>query len=156
VGRRRESAAGPFLREQLVNAAIVVAFVGLVSALLGATAQHLYTRLGEARRHYRDLQTQAYVDFLKAVAGIAMAQRREMPDKEFEASVLLTDAKARIAIYGSARVASAAAAFFHEHGVPTSEAPLRSFTELISFMRAEGPAGAQEIPPVEIFHLLFS
>ena len=80
---------------------VVIAIVGIAGILLGAGAQYLLARRTESAKHFQELRTRSYVDFLKSTAGTVIAQRTQNSEKESEASVLMIDAKARIAIYGS-------------------------------------------------------
>ena len=90
---------------------VVIAIVGIAGILLGAGAQYLLARRTESAKHFQELRTRSYVDFLKSTAGTVIAQRTQNSEKESEASVLMIDAKARIAIYGSPAVAAATADF---------------------------------------------
>jgi len=47
------------------------------------------------------LKTNAYTDFLKAVAGLGIIQRFSDKEKEKEYLILLRDAKSRISVFGS-------------------------------------------------------
>ena len=93
------------------------------------------------------MRTDAYIDFIKSVANLTIAQRNTdaaaaaAAAEEAEAITALIDAKARIAVYGSAEVAKALAAFFREFGKLDSSAALAAFVGLVSLMRAETPSG---------------
>ncbi len=133
---------------------IMIAIVGVAGILLGAGAQHFFTQRGESAKHFQDLRTQSYVDFIKATAGIAIAQKNQQPEKEFESTALMTEAKARIAIYGSPSVASATADFFRRYGALTSPDAFKSFVSIVSSMRADTPGGETRIPNLDIGQLI--
>ncbi|MGH9803004.1 MAG: hypothetical protein ACRD82_21775, partial [Blastocatellia bacterium] len=65
-----------------VNATIIAAFVGFVGVIVGGYAQYLYGRRAEATKQLQALKNQAYVDFVKSVAGMASAQRFKNKEKE--------------------------------------------------------------------------
>jgi hypothetical protein len=69
----------------------------------------------DSSKELRNLETQAYVDFIRGIAGLAIAQKHNNSASAVEYLVLTTDAKARIAIYGGRDVVESAAAFFEEH-----------------------------------------
>jgi hypothetical protein len=97
--------------------------------------KHELSLVADAEKRYEGLKVSAYVDFYKATAGIAIAQKRNDPNKELEATIALTDAKARIAVYGSPEVAEALGVFFKEHGHLSSPEAANCFIEVINIMR---------------------
>jgi hypothetical protein len=139
-----------------MNQSLLTALVGVLSALLGASLQFLYARRGESARHFRELRTRAYADFLSGSAMCSLAQRQANADRELEAMILLTDAKSRIAVYGSAEVTSALADFFAKFGKLNSPAALAAFTAVVARMRIETPGSDKSISAEAISHLLFS
>ena len=84
-----------------------------------------------------------------------MAQKMDNKDKELDASITLTDAKARIAIYGSKSVAAAAGEFFKKYGDLDSDGALNLFTQIIAKMRSETTGGKEPISNADIQRLLF-
>ena len=135
---------------------LIVAFVGIGGVLLGAGVQYLLARRTETAKRFQELRTQSYVDFIKSAAGIAIAQKRQDTEKDFEATILMTDAKARIAIYGSPAVAAATAEFFRKHGALTSLDAYRSYVRIVSAMRADAAGGESPIPNIDIGQLILS
>jgi hypothetical protein len=124
--------------------------------LLGAAVQYLFTQSAERKKQYQELRTRAYVDFPKSSAGIAMAQKSENAEKEFEFRILMTDAKARIGIYGSKTVVGTTAEFFRKHGALTSAPALSSYLQVVTAMRADAPGGEASISKADFGQLLFS
>jgi hypothetical protein len=94
------------------------AVLPLIGVAVGAVLQHWLSRNAEARKQLELLRSQAYVDYLRAVAKAAHASSI---DAQRSALADAADAKARIAVYGSARVVQALAAF--EHAGPTLDNP---------------------------------
>jgi ATP-dependent protease HslVU (ClpYQ) peptidase subunit len=80
-------------------------FSAVIGALLGAAATYVFAVRAESDRNYQRLRTEAYVDLIRSVAAVAIAERQADMPKEAEATALLADAKTRIAVYGSAEVA---------------------------------------------------
>jgi hypothetical protein len=93
---------------------------GAIGALLGAGATYLLTLRTESKKNYSRLRSDAYIDFIKSTSGLAIAQKLQNAEKAFEYSEQITDAKVRIAIYGSRTVAEALAEFFRDHSVISS------------------------------------
>ena len=56
--------------------------IPIVAAFVAAILAFLFGRRAELSKHYSSLRTEAYVDFLRAVAEIAMYQRRGDSEKE--------------------------------------------------------------------------
>lgn len=87
------------------------------------------------RRH---LRTQTYADFLRGCAGLAIAQADGDIERMKEYRILLTDAKARITIYGSRKVVSAAAEFFRAGGRLDTREQMQLYHGICEEMRKEG------------------
>jgi len=88
----------------------------LMGAVTGIVLQYKFGILAEKSKQYQNLKSQAYIDFIKSVAGIAIAQREQDAKGMFDFRTLLTDAKIRIAIYGSKDVVELMADFFRKYG----------------------------------------
>ncbi len=138
-----------------LNINIVTALVGVLGVLLGALVQYLFGQRVELARHYQGLRTASYVDFIKSIAGIAMAQKMKSPERELEFSIMMVDAKSRIGIYGSEPVVAATAEFFRRHGALTSALAFSSFLAIVAPMRSETPGGETAISTANLSQLLF-
>ncbi|MGA7046185.1 MAG: hypothetical protein WBY98_07980 [Candidatus Sulfotelmatobacter sp.] len=46
----------------------ILSFLGVV---MGASFQYVFTRYLDNQRHQRELRTQAYLDYLKSISGLA-------------------------------------------------------------------------------------
>lgn len=120
------------------------------------TLKHDLSLLAEQSKRYQELKAQAYVDFHKAAAGIGIAQKWAQKDKELEATTLMTDAKARIAVYGSPDVARAVGVFFKEYGALTSPEALTCFIAAVREMRTDAAGLENAVSDNILSRLLFS
>jgi hypothetical protein len=93
--------------------AVTTALMGLLGIMVGAWVQHFYSRRLEERRQLRDLRAKACTDFIKALSDLAHSNRQNRSNPE--ATRDLSDAKARIAIYGTPSVVQAMASFLRVH-----------------------------------------
>ena len=115
-----------------MSASVVIpAMMGLVGIMVGAWVQQFYSRRLDERRQLRELRARACIDFIKALSDLAHSNRlrRENP----EATRDLSDAKARVAIYGSPAVVKAMAGFLREHqsvGPAAADALIRLATAM--------------------------
>jgi hypothetical protein len=118
--------------------------------------KHQLSRALEISNRYENLRVQAYVDFIKGVAGLAIAQRNEDASSELEHSALVAEAKARIAIYGSKEVTERLGHFFEEYGALTNKDAMLSFLDAIGKMREESVLLPEQVSIGVIGQLLFS
>jgi hypothetical protein len=109
-----------------------IAFFPLVGVVLGALLQFWLSRAAEREKHGDTLRTQAYADYLRAVAAAAHLRTEQDLRGAFRDAA---DAKARIAVYGSAPVIKALARFEEAGAVLTGDRSSRAFVELVSSMR---------------------
>jgi|GEM_PF-1239962 len=129
-----------------------------IAASLGAIIGAFLTRRIERFKHLQELRSTAYADFLRGFARVGRAQADGNKDarsrlEELDGRITVTDARSRIAIYGSTTVIRAFAKFV-EHGTQTIEPDgMRAFAELCSLMRAEATKGGT--PPEDIERVLF-
>jgi hypothetical protein len=135
----------------------------LVPALIAAIVSISIVFLGrrsETRKHLESLRTTAYVDFVRGVAGLAVLQKR--PDgsrEEFlkgnELIVLVADAKARIALYGSKSVVSSLAKFLRGGVVLDTPERGREFTAICKKMRTDTRPRLANVKDDDAHFLLF-
>lgn len=135
---------------------IIVAFVGILGILAGASLQFYFGKRIETSKQFKLLQTQAYVDFLKGVAGVAKAQEFGDKEKELEYVILVADSKTRISVYGSPTVAKKLAEFFREYSETISENGAKSYAKLIQEMREDSVDFNEKLSAKEIEYILFS
>ena len=115
---------------------MVLTILPLIGVLAGAVLQFYFTRYLEAQRHRRELRTQAYLDYLKSVSGLAHLND---PHGSQESDLLAgaADAKARICLYGSAEVIKEFAAFEQLGALLSSPSEQRCFVAMIAEMRKD-------------------
>jgi hypothetical protein len=114
-----------------------VAIVGILGIILGAALQFFLGKRAEASKQFKLFQTQAYVDFLKGWAASGRAKFFGDKEREIEFTILLSDSRARISIYGSARVVKALAEFINKYNENYSDEGMKAFARLIQIMREE-------------------
>lgn len=108
------------------------AVLPLVGVVLGAALQFTLSRAADREKHAEGLRSQAYADYLRAVAASGhLRSDEDLRDAHRDAA----DAKARIAVYGSAAVISALARFEETGAVITDGPPAAAFVALVSTMR---------------------
>ena len=86
---------------------LVIAIVGVISALISATVTHYLTRSRALEESHLDLKKKAYSGFLQ---GQTLLWR--VPAKEEEANRLITEAKLSILLTGSRRVVCSMASYW--------------------------------------------
>jgi hypothetical protein len=139
-----------------VNADIANPLIALVGIIIGVGLQYKFGIIAESSKQYQNLKSQAYVDFIKSVAGRTIAQRQQDIQGESSFLTLMIDAKIRIAIYGCKEVAELIAKFFRMHGSFNSPEAHRSFVNIIQKMRAESADGRKlPLNDDDISQLLF-
>lgn len=117
-------------------ATLVAAFIGFSGALLVVRFQVRSAERLRQRESMDRLRSEASVAFLRAVAAVAVSQRGGDAEDVRKAMTMLTDAKARFAVYGDADVVKVTAALFRYHGALETRESLQSFTELVMAMRS--------------------
>jgi hypothetical protein len=85
--------------------------ITFIAATLGSIIGAYLTLRINRSKHLQELRSAAYVDFLRGFAMVVIAQQSEQADAEREGFAIVTDAKARIGIYGSAEVVRALSEF---------------------------------------------
>lgn len=112
-----------------------IATLPLLGVILGAVLQFLLSRTADRDKHTEGLRSQAYADYLRAVAAAAhLRSDEDLRDAHRDAA----DAKARIAVYGSASVVSALARFEQTGAILSDGPPAAAFIALLSSMRSSG------------------
>lgn len=109
----------------------------LIGVAVGATLQYFFSRSAESRKQLRLLQSQAYVDYLRAVTKSAHAT---LPDSARSAMVEAADAKARLAVYGTPSVIAALARFEEVGAVLDNPSAIGAFVALVGAMRQKDAA----------------
>lgn len=109
------------------------AVLPLLGVVIGATMQYWLSRSAESRKQLQLLQSQSYVDYLRAVTKAAHASTNEAARL---ANTEAADAKARLAVYGTSGVI-AALARFEEEGAILDNARTRAAFALRLWERCE-------------------
>ena len=110
-----------------------IAALPVLGVIVGVVLQFLLGRTANRTKQMDDLRCGAYADYLK---GVASAAHLESQDELRSAHRDIADAKARIAIYGSARVISALARFEEVGAVIAAEGvQLDAFVTVVLSMR---------------------
>jgi hypothetical protein len=115
----------------------LTALLSLLGVTLGAGLQFASSRAAERARHGEELQAQAYAEYLRAVA----AAGHQRSDEDFRnARRDAADAKARIAVYGSARVVHSLAGSEQAGAVLSNAESCAAFISLVNSMRGASAA----------------
>lgn len=124
---------------------ILLALLPLAGVILGAFLQS--TR--EKKNQKKALKIKSYTDYLQAAATLSSKDQ----SKHVDARVLLTDAKIRIAIYGSKEVISHIAAFDRMGSSLVNDQGMNAFMKITSAMRSEDTK--DEIKKADMAQLIF-
>jgi len=137
----------------------IISVVAATTAVIAAVVTVLLTRRSETIKQLQTLRITAYVDFIRAVAGLASIQQapvqsKEHFEKQFELTTMLADAKARIAIYGSNSVLTALAELLRGGYLLTGERA-RAFTSVCQLMRRDTRPRLGRVSDRDMHFLLF-
>jgi hypothetical protein len=121
---------------------MAIAFFSFLGVVVGASLQYLFTRFLEERRHRQSLQTEAYTDYIQAVA-----ESRHIDLHAERASVFarLADAKTRICLYGSPEVITRLAEFESKGGVIGDGQQREAFMHVIEAMRGKSKLQTSQV-----------
>ena len=143
-----------------LNLIVLVPIVSAIVAAVVSLSVVFLTRRSETIKHLQSLRIAAYVDFIRAVAGLAVVSRDAVQSKEhfakdWELRMLLADAKSRIAIYGSESVVSSLAEFLRKGNILNTPERARAFTSVCQKMRGDTRPKLGKINDSEMHFLLF-
>ncbi len=143
-----------------MNLDVVVPVVSAVVAAAVSLSVVYLTRRSESIKHLQSLKTAAYVDFIRGVAGLATVAKQvqrspEQSKQGWDFTVLVADAKSRIAIYGGNEVVSCLASFLRAGSAIDSPERAKEFTEVCQKMRADSGQDQSQIADHDIHFLLF-
>lgn len=138
------------------NIGTLVAIVGsLLGVVLGAFLQSYFLRRNQKDTRLAEWRNTAYTDFLNATALVASAQRHGKRELVSEQLARLSDAKARICVYGDPSVIYKLAEFWRHGATLQTESEIIAFTRVCLAMRESiGVSGVLHSP--EISQFLFS
>ena len=109
-----------------------IAVLPLLGVVLGAVLQFLLSRAAEKGKHLAALRSEAYSDYLRAVAAAGHLRSDEDLVVALKSAA---DAKARIVVYGISPVIEALARFEESGAVLSNDQSAESFIALVSAMR---------------------
>ena len=132
---------------------LLVAFVGLASALAGGAIQAWATRRFEKHRFERQNRNDAYLTYLQ---GISELSHGALDNDAIEAALrTIAEARGRIALYGSGAVIERMIRSF-EHGEEIYSAEARAdLAEMIAAMRNDSVPNEPKVLPSNLFRLVF-
>lgn len=130
-----------------------------IAASLGAIFGAILTRRTERFKHLQEMRSNAYVDFLRGFARVIRAQNDKLKDErsvleEREGLVIMTDSRARIAVYGDHEVVQALSKFISLGTQTRTVEGMKAYADLCSIMRRE--TGRKCTPSEDIMQVLFS
>jgi hypothetical protein len=131
---------------------MTIAIISFIGVITGAFLQYLFTQHLENERHYRDLRTQAYMDYLQCVCEQAQFFLKNQSKDAREIFARTTDAKARICLYGTKETIKAFSNFEKIGAVMDTPERRRAFSYLVSNMRAD--SGAEKLPNIEDIEII--
>lgn len=149
--------------------ALAVPIISAVVAAVVSLSIAFLARRSETLKQLHSLRTAAYVDFIRSVSALAAIRKPPLTElfhqepiqpkeyflKEWESRLLLADAKARIAIYGSTSVVSSLTGFLRGGFILDSAERMKSFTVLCQTMRRDSRPGPGKASDEDVHFLLF-
>jgi hypothetical protein len=133
---------------------LLTAFLPVIGILIGASLQYFLSKSSDRRKQLEILKNQAYVDYLRSVAQIALLGRSNS-NKRDELLAALADAKARICVYGSAKVIEALASFERGGAVLDSHDSIEKFLTLCNEMRLQAVGESEIVQAENLSSVLF-
>lgn len=121
---------------------MAIAFFSILGAIVGASLQYLFTRFLEERKHRQTLQTEAYTDYIQAVAA---ARHMDLHTERASIFARLADAKTRICLYGSAEVVARLAEFESKGGVIGDDQQGEAFMHVLRAMRGKSKLQTSQV-----------
>jgi hypothetical protein len=143
-----------------INPTVLVPVVSAIVAAIVSLSVVFLSRRSETIKQLQSLRIAAYVDFIRAVAGLGVVQHETVQSKEhfikdWELRMLLADAKSRIAIYGSESVVGSLAEFLRGGNVLNTRERARAFTAVCQQMRKDTRPKLGTIVDRDMHFLLF-
>ncbi|ESQ16707.1 MAG: hypothetical protein N838_11645 [Thiohalocapsa sp. PB-PSB1] len=129
-----------------------IAVLPIIGVILGASLQHFFSEDFEAGKQLASLRSGAYVDYLRAVSGLAQGRGGKQAETLLASAA---DAKARIAIYGSQSVIAKLAEFERLGAALDTRERGEAFLEMCVQMRKEGTRQEADTEKEELRLILF-
>ncbi len=134
-----------------------IAIIGsLLGVIVGAVLQSYLVRRNQKDNRLLEWRNTAYTDFINAATLVATAQRHGKRDVVAEHLARLSDAKARICVYGDASVIAEIAEFWRHGATLQTESEILAFTRVCLSIRKSLNVSGAAINFPDISQLLFS
>lgn len=134
-----------------------IAIIGsLFGVVVGAILQSYLLRRNQKDTRISEWRNTAYTDFINAATLVATAQRQGKRDTVSDQLARLSDAKARICVYGDAEVISELAEFWRHGATLQTESEILAFTRICLKIRESLEVPGRKINSFDISQLLFS
>jgi hypothetical protein len=134
-----------------------IAIIGsLFGVVVGAILQSYFLRRNQKDTRISEWRNTAYTDFINAATLVATAQRQGKRDTVSDQLARLSDAKARICVYGDAEVISELAEFWRHGATLQTESEILAFTRICLKIRESLQVPGRKINSPDISQLLFS
>lgn len=140
----------------MTNIPSYIVIIGpLLGVVIGALLQSYFNRRNQKDTRLDEWRNAAYADFLNAVFAVATAQRHGKRDIVTEQLARLSDAKARICVYGDANVIHSISVFWQHGATLQTELELLAFTRVCLAIR-ESVGAVGKMHSSDVSQLLFS
>jgi hypothetical protein len=134
-----------------------IAIIGsLLGVIVGAILQSYLVRRNQKDNRLLEWRNTAYTDFINAATLVATAQRHGKRDVVSEHLARLSDAKARICVYGDAFVIAELAEFWRHGATLQTESEILAFTRVCLTIRKSLDVSGTATNLPDISQLLFS
>ena len=133
----------------------VAALLSILGVAVGATLQWWFARRGNEHKQLIEMRSKAYADFFESTAHLVSARRLGTVPNEAELLAKLTDAKARVCIYGEEEVIRELAKFWSAGASFETESGTLAFTRFCLNIRRSFGISDSEPLSAEVSALLF-
>jgi hypothetical protein len=134
----------------------IAALLSIFGVVVGAFLQNYFARQNNEAKQLLESRNLAYVDFLEAVSLVVSAQRLGKKEQELEQLAKLTDAKARICMFGEESVIRKLAAFWEAGASLETESEIIAFTRFVLDIRKSLGLKDKKLLNAEVAQLLFA
>lgn len=128
----------------------------ILGVIVGAFLQFYFSKNKDNRQLKKTLEVSAYTDYLKAIVGLSMAQRFNDEAEKRKYLSQLTEAKSRIAIYGSKNVIKCLAEFERAGANVTTNQQKILFIKIGQTMRNANISISETVENRDFSQLFFS
>lgn len=111
------------------------AIFGILGIIIGSILQHKLSQKYFTDKQKKELETQSYIDFIEAIAGLNSAQRNDNKEKGKEFNLKLMTAKAKVSLYGAQSVIEAIAKMLRDNPHLENKNDLKNYLLIIEKIR---------------------